>query len=258
MAEYDNSSDLVSRGQYGSSPLGSTIFVGLRVLDGFVLQRALQVLNPMPALWTRLGWEAPPPPPTGGLPLAMSAHDLTPFQAVLWSMAIATALKHSFWLLFTSKEKVKPGAAVVIGVFNTVMNSLNTLAFAFAAVNPTWSESNLYISIPIFAAGILIETISEVQRKQFKDDRKNDGKLYTGGLFGYARSINYFGYMLWRAAFATAGGGLILGGIVAAWHTFDFCGRAIPTMDDYCSKKYGAQWTEAKKKVPYAFFPGVY
>ena len=52
-------------------------------------------------------------------------------------------------------------------------------------------------------AGILLELVSELQRKRFKDDPANKGKPYAGGLFSLARSINYGGYTLWRGGYVS-------------------------------------------------------
>lgn len=237
--------------------VSSNIIDSLRALDGFVLQRALQILDPVPALMTKLGYAAPPLPPSGGAPLSISAHNLTPFQAVMWGMSIGAAAKQIFWMLYISKEEFNVKAALTVCAFNTVVNSLNTMAFSLASINPTWSETAFYVSIPFYAAGILIETVSEVQRKLFKNDPKNKGKIYSGGLFSYARHINFFGYMIWRGAFAMAGGGLVWGAIAAAFFWQSFHNNAIPVLDEYFTKRYGEQWQAMKRKVPYAFCPGI-
>ena len=44
-----------------------------------------------------------------------------------------------------------------------------------------------YIAIAIFLLGSYLNTASELQRKKFKEDSQNHGKLYTGGLFRFAR-----------------------------------------------------------------------
>lgn len=172
-------------------------------------------------------------------------------------MSIANALKQIFWLLVTSKESFGLSSAVAVSIFNTVNNGLNTMIFSFASVNPTWSYTTFYASIPIFIAGILMETVAEIQRKAFKDDPKNKGKVYTGGLFGIVRHPNYCGYMLWRGAMALATGGWAWGVLVASFFWYDFNNRSIPTLDAYCNKRYGEQWVAVKRKVPYAFFPYV-
>lgn len=148
-------------------------------------------------------------------------------------------------------------SALVIAIFNTVVNSFCTMSFSLASINPTWSDKLFYASIPLFASGILIETISEIQRKVFKDDSKNAGKVYSGGLFSYARHINYFGYTIWRASLGAATGGLALGALFTAWFWTLFMTNSIPELNEYCAKKYGVQWEDVKKKVPYAFCPGV-
>lgn len=187
----------------------------------------------------------------------MSAHALTPFQAIIWGMSVASAVKHIFWLLVTSKEPMTPSFATAVGAFNTLFNSLNTLAFSFASVNPTWSETTFYAALPVFALGIGIETVSEIQRKAFKDNPKNEGKLYSDGLFGVVRHPNYLGYLLWRGSMALATGGWAWGVLVAAFFWFSFNNNSIPELDAYSTKKYGEQWEAVKRKVPYAFFPGL-
>ena len=172
-------------------------------------------------------------------------------------MSITNALKQIFWVLYVNKETMTPSFATMVGIFNTTFNSLNTLAFSFAAVNPTWSTTTFYAALPIFALGIGIETICEVQRKAFKDDPKNEGKLYAGGLFSVVRHPNYLGYMLWRGSMALATGGWAWGAVISSLFWYDFNNRSIPELDGYATKKYGEKWEAVKRKVPYAFFPGV-
>ena len=57
---------------------------------------------------------------------------------------------------------------------------------------------------------------------------------------------------------ALAAGGPAWGIFAASFLAYDFATRAIPVMDDYCSKRYGKGWEEVKKKVPYALLPFVY
>lgn len=151
-----------------------------------------------------------------------------------------------------------PRSAVVINLFNIVQNTIATLAFQAAGANPTWTEGGMGLGVALFVGGIAVEVIAEFQRKAFKDDRRNEGKPYSGGLFGYARSINYFGYTMWRTGMALASGGWVWGVFTTAFFSYNFISTSIPELDGYCSKRYGVQWEELKKKVPYAFIPGVY
>jgi steroid 5-alpha reductase family enzyme len=152
-----------------------------------------------------------------------------------------------------------PSGAIFIALFNTINNTLNTLAFTIAAANPTYlSPYSIYIGAALYTIGILVETISEVQRKRFKDKPENKGKAYAGGLFSLARNINYGGYTLWRSGMALAAGGPIWGSLVFAFFTWDFSTRAIPVLEEYCRNKYGEQYKRIEKEVPYRLFPGIY
>lgn len=230
--------------------------ISLRALDGFVLQRALMAANPLPLLLNRYGLRVPSAV-SGGLPLSMFTQQVTPFQAVIWSMSIASAAKQILWLFTIAKEAMTPGEALLICFFNTSLNGFNTLSFSLAAINPTWSTQSFYLSIPIFATGMLIEYVSEYQRKTFKDDPDNNGKVYSNGLFGYARHINYCGYMIWRTAMGLAAGGWAGAALISGLFWYDFNNRSIPVLDEYCSAKYGNRWQDFRRKVPFAFFPGL-
>lgn len=252
--------DLVrGRGERGSSPLGTSIFVGLRLLDAFVIQRVLQTWDPLPNTLVRLGLVSNHATTKAAIKVSESLFkSLAPFQSIIWAMSIGSAVKQIIWILGISKEPMYWDGALMICAFNTILNGMNTVAASMVDDNPTWTASAVMVATPLYAAGILVELISEIQRKRFKDDPRNEGKPYAGGLFGYARSINYFGYTVWRAAFALAGGGWVWGAVVALGFAKDFGSRAIPVMDRYCSGRYGEQWQQLKKRVPYAFCPGWY
>lgn len=259
MTEPKRHFDLVKRGSTARSPLGTATFIGLRALDGFWLQHLLlQTPTFLTRLLSYLHIPAPTQPaPTGfssSLPTLSSS--LTPYQSVLWAMSLAAALKQIIWITYIAREPLYPATSALIALYNTLANTLNTILFAYAATNPTWTPSALSLAIPLFTTGILLELVSELQRKSFKDAPRNAGEPYTGGLFAYARSINYFGYMLWRAGFALAGGGWVWGVVVAVGFAWDFTTRAVPALDAYCARKYGVQWDELRRRVPCAFWPG--
>lgn len=248
--------DLVARGQKGRVPLGTAIFVGLRALDP-LLQRQLLLHSPLPQLAIRLGLAPPSAPPTGGLPLAGSG--MSPYQTLIWALSIGSAAKHIFWAASIGNEPLYPGAAATIAIFNTAINTLNTLAFDAAGENPAYfAPWSVYVGTALFLTGILTETIGEIQRKRFKDNPRNEGKIYSGGLFSLVRHASYLGYSVWRGGYALACGGPLWGATVASFFLWDFAHRAIPILDDYMAKKYGEQWAKVKRDVPYALIPGIW
>lgn len=76
-----------------------------------------------------------------------------------------------------------PNRAVIICIFKVALKALDTFASTLASQNSTWSGTEIYISILLYAVGIVIELLLEIQRKRFKDDPKNQGKSYAGGLW---------------------------------------------------------------------------
>lgn len=158
-------------------------------------------------------------------------------------MATGSSLKQIYWLIGISEEKFDSGAAVAVVGYNTVFNALNDLLFtttAFSASlsgNETFPQTPLIVGSIMYVVGILTEAISEYQRMRFKRDPKNKGKPYTGGLWQYARHINYAGYSLWRTGYCLAAGGWIWGAAAFAWQYTDFATRAVPVLNEYCEKK---------------------
>jgi hypothetical protein len=99
----ENLRDYVARGRTESTPLGTTIFCGLRALDP-LLQRSLLLSAPLASLPRYFGRSAASPPPAGGDVIRTAGLDLTPFQAVIWGMSVGSAVKQIFWLLAICNE----------------------------------------------------------------------------------------------------------------------------------------------------------
>jgi hypothetical protein len=95
--------DYVPRGRTESTPLGTTIFCGLRALDP-LLQRSLLLSAPLTSLIPYFGRSAANTPPAGGDVITTAGLGLTPFQAVIWGMSVGSAVKQIFWLLTIGNE----------------------------------------------------------------------------------------------------------------------------------------------------------
>lgn len=253
--------DLISRGDYTPTPAGKATFFILRSLDP-ILQYAILANGVGTGLLHRVGLRTLSP----GLPAntGISAIDglgLSPYRLIILGMGIGSALKQNIWVS-NSKEPMSVRNAIIISVFNTGWNALNAYAFLLTAVSAstesTFPQPQLIIGSTLYVTGILTELISELQRNAFKKDPKNQGKAYTGGLWSFARHINYGAYAIWRAGFAMAAGGWIWGVVSGAFFFFDFATRGVPILNEYCEKRYGAQWEQFKQQTPYKLIPGIY
>ncbi len=228
-----------------ASPIGTSIFVGLRSADVALQYSILQ-----------RGWGASLIESLGGRALQSSTIagngilGLTPYATVVSAMALGSTVKQLINLLLISEQEMLPGAATAISLINTVLNSTNTLLSLWVVssagptlTSPTASIVNVVSSSPTLAAGaglyilgITIELYSEIQRKVFKSKPENKGKPYGGGLWSLATNINYGGYTLWRSGYAMTAAGWPWGLAIGALFFYDFTSRAIPVMDEYCTK----------------------
>ena len=112
------------------------------------------------------------------------------------------------------------------------------------------------VAIGLFLFGSYLNTGSEIQRKKFQADPKNRGRLYTGGLFRFARHINYFGDTLWVSGWAIATrniGSAVIPIALAAGFIFAF----IPSLTKHLRASYGDQFDVWSKQTK-AFIPYIY
>lgn len=168
------------------------------------------------------------------------------FSCILWLRITLTG----FWLL-----KRKFGWEEVSGVLMALI--AYQLVFALLAVTETRGIDLLDgVAMGLFLGGSYLNTGSEVQRKHFKENPANQGRLYTQGWFRYARHINYFGDVLWVTGWALATRSpwaLLIPLMLIALFVFVF----IPSLSSYLAQRYGAQydtWAKSTKRlVPYLY-----
>ena len=86
---------------------------------------------------------------------------------------------------------------------------------------------------------------------------KRGTKLITSGYWGLARKINYTGDWLMGLSWcALCGTGSLVPYFYAIYFGVLLVHRALRD-DGMCHAKYGPDWLEYKKRVPYIFIPGV-
>ncbi|KAF2685397.1 hypothetical protein K458DRAFT_365768 [Lentithecium fluviatile CBS 122367] len=261
-SEASRKRDLIARGDHTRTPVGKAAFFLLRAVEPY-LQYSILAHGVGTGLLHSVGLRTLPP----GLPAqtgfsAIDGLGLSPYRLVLLGMAVGSSVKQNIWVTALSGEPMTVRDAIIIGVFNSVFNSVSSYAFILratsASLESTFPQPALIVGSALYVTGILTELIAEIQRKRFKADPKNKGKPYTGGLWSFARHINYGGYTLWRAGYALTGGGWIMGAIVGAFFFSDFATRAVPVLSDYCEKRYGEDWDKFKKQTKYRLIPGIY
>ncbi|KAI1102786.1 hypothetical protein F4804DRAFT_311936 [Jackrogersella minutella] len=272
--------DLIHRGAREPTPWGTLTFVGLRVLD-VPLQHALLLPAGLgTSLFARFGIASALPhlasTSTAVLQTGVPFIDKLghPTSALLLLFAAGSSAKQIFWQTYLSKESFPAPAALAVSVYNTVVNSANSLLFLALATTSLRSRPLISVADPssssfelplstvvgalLYVAGIGLETVAECQRKKFKDSPENAGKVCKVGVWRWARHINYFGYSVWRGGYTMVATGWVGGVVVGLVQLLDLSHRAAGVLDEYCSNRYKEQWTQFKREVPYKIVPGIY
>ncbi|KAK5735349.1 hypothetical protein LTR17_008201 [Elasticomyces elasticus] len=253
----------IKRGVKQSNTLGTATFFGLRAADPF-LQWQILGNGLGSGLIKQLGGTPLPKGPSLVTNTFLDTYvGLSPYRSILWAMSVGSMVKQNFHLTVVMQEEMPPSGGVMVGVFNAVMNSLNSLFFITAQTSASvngehFPQTPLIVGSAMYTTGLFIEWYSEVQRHMFKKDPANKGKVFKGGLFGLSRHINYFGYTVWRAGYALAAGGWVWGAAIGALHTYDFTQRGIPSLQGYLQQKYGEEYQAYEQAVPYKFVPFIW
>ncbi|GIJ92520.1 hypothetical protein Asppvi_001798 [Aspergillus pseudoviridinutans] len=244
------------------NPFGVLTFVGLRAADP-IFQYTLLQRGWASSLLKLIGATAV----NRNMIVHESTGQLQPYYAIISLMALGSSLKQILNILVVVEQEMSPSSAIVIALFNTACNSLNTILSVWAVTTQAPGPLGFFgirqyplllVGVGFYMAGILVEVGSELQRRSFKKDPTNKGKPYAGGLFSAARHINYGAYTIWRAAYAFTAAGWPWAAAVFSFFFYDFAARGVPVLDKYLLERYGEQWQAIKDRVPYRLIPGIY
>jgi len=100
----------------------------------------------------------------------------------------------------------------------------------------------------LYFAGSWIGTASELARHRWKARPENRGRLYTEGLFGYSRHVNYFGDLLLFAGFAALTR-QAWAGIVPLAMGLNFAFVIVPAHDAYLAARYGREFEDYARRT---------
>jgi len=255
--------DLLRRGVPTRCMGPLSLFAGLRLLDPLLLYGILgRGLGS--GLLNAVGLRTLPP----GLPLqtgfgVVDALGLSPYRLVVLAMGSAVTAKKLHWLTVATNEEMSYCSVGIVSASLTGSLGLGALLFTTEACSASLASGGLFPQMPflvgtaLFAVGLGLQVVSELQRRTFKKKPENRGKLYTGGLFRFSRHINHLGFVLWQAGYATATASWAWGLFTTVLSAYNVAARAIPPLEKYCSEKYGEQWQQYKSQTPCSLVPYV-
>lgn len=186
----------------------------------------------------------PPAVPLNRLALNPSpARDLPITRLVLLGMATGSSLKQILFAGCLNHECMVGPKAGCAGFAETIYDAINLLLFTNNALSPSFATSQdeatptLVVGSALYVLGMIVECVSECQRRCFEKCKKNEGKPVNKGLWKVVRHANYLGYMVWRAGFAVAAGGFKWGAAVTAFNILYFAARTCKPLEDCLSEK---------------------
>ncbi len=113
-----------------------------------------------------------------------------------------------------------------------------------------------WLAIGVYIVGTVYHFGSDYQKRRFKQDPGNKGKILNTGFWATARHPNYFGDFLIFTSFGLLAGNLF--GIIAPLtNLVQYFADAIPKSEKMAEKRYGDAWLEYKRKVK-CFIPFIF
>ncbi|KIW87812.1 uncharacterized protein Z519_11396 [Cladophialophora bantiana CBS 173.52] len=240
----------IQRGDYGRNISANLLFTICRAITG-PAQYVLITSHPLSHLGV-------PPPPAGTTPIALFGRTFPrlPFLAAL--MPATLSIKHILWVNFMLRERMTLKFAAFAVLSDFTYESISSLVFTTASINPMFSERFFYAGFTIFMASAALELLAELQRMAFKAKKENQSKVCKTGFWAITRHINYTANVLFGFGYGLATGGLLYSLATAGMYISNFVFNAMPAIEKYCREKYGEQWIQYEHEVPWQLFPGIY
>ncbi|HKJ67827.1 MAG TPA: DUF1295 domain-containing protein [bacterium] len=120
-------------------------------------------------------------------------------RIVIFAFNIIIFLRMAYMMFFLLKRKIAWEESISLPIAFAIY-FIGFSLFALPAAEPPGGPD--WFAIALFVTGCVLNTGGEILRDRWKKQPENQGKIYTGGFFKYARHINYFGDILWVTAYA--------------------------------------------------------
>lgn len=198
-----------------------------------------------------------PLPPTDGV-VTILGHTLPRMPFLTALMPGILSVKHVLWINLLCKEKMTMQFAFFAVVSDLMYETITSLVFTTASINPFFSKPLFYTGTAIYFASSALELVAELQRASFKSKPENKGKLCKEGLWGITRHINYTANVMFGFGYGLATGGPLYSIATAGMYLANFTFNAMPSIEEYCRERYGDDWKLYEREVPWKLIPGVY
>jgi protein-S-isoprenylcysteine O-methyltransferase Ste14 len=151
------------------------------------------------------------------------------------------------------KRKVGWFEGITVGILYGIMVAMFSVWRIQKSSTVDFGE---FIGFVIFFVGSIINSLSDYQRHLWKNQPKNQGQLYTQGLFRYAMHINFLGDSIMFIGFAIVTQNA-MSFIPVLFIVLNFILFQIPQLDTYLKNKYGDDFVKYAEKTK-KFIPFIY
>lgn len=177
---------------------------------------------------------------------------------VFLAMTAVLVLKQGIWAFCISAEAMTVQFALFGVLADFVYEGVCAVVFSAALGNALWRVEMLYIGAVVHAVAAAVELGAEVQRKKFKGEKRNEGKVCARGLWGMVRHPNFALNVVYGAAYGMAAGGPLFALLPVGMYIGNFVGNAIEPKEEYLKERYKGQWEGYARRVRWKLCPGVY
>jgi steroid 5-alpha reductase family enzyme len=174
---------------------------------------------------------------------------------VFFAAVIVRTFSQVLWAWSLLSYEMAPGGAVFVTLFNVVVDVVCALAMLHHRIELVPLGDGLLFAI--FMVGILLERVSEFQRKAFKGKAENKGRPHFEGLFAVAVYANYSGFIIWRGAMAGLSGSILVEVLSLTMMMHSLITGDVENQRARNSKKYGKVFDDYFDRTP-KMFPFVY
>ena len=112
------------------------------------------------------------------------------------------------------------------------------------------SDLRDYCALTAYAVGTVFHFLGDYQKRAFKQNAANDGKLLSSGVWSLTRHPNYFGDFLVYTSFAVLVYEHPLAWASPVLNLLQYLFDAIPKNEQWAAEKYGRQWEAYVSSTP--------
>eukprot|EP01084_Bolivina_argentea_P271176 461309_1 len=176
-------------------------------------------------------------------------------QIVLCFIGIRVSRQIFYGYKLCNNNLLQFNMTIIVGLINCVIDGIGIILTAKCSIQYVTIID--IVGILLYFIGCIMETGHDWFKYNFKQNAKNNGKLYNEKFATYLIYPNYCGFWLWHTGKSMLTNHWYFILIISVMQFMQFVKGAIPKARQYCLKKYGKKY-EIYSQNTYKMIPFVY